>query len=101
MENKPAVVSLGIDKTLEVFDDLGVLAVKGVAIAKEFSHGVGIGAIMGSVGKLMDLSKAVQELIKDVPAAAPELLDLTAEESAKIGQAAFVLVKKMIDAIKA
>mgnify|MGYP001610160756 CR=1 FL=1 len=91
----------GIDKTLEVFDDLGVLAVSGISIAKEFKHGVGIGAIIGSVGKLLALSKSVEELVKDVPASLPELLDLDGQESAKVASAAYVLVKKIVDAIKA
>lgn len=92
---------MGIEKALEVFDDLGILAISGVTLAKEFRHGVGIGAILGSLGKIVALAKSVEELVKDVPAALPELMDLDGMEAAKIGQAAYLLVKKMVDAIKA
>ena len=90
----------GIQKTIEVFDDLGGLAVSGLSIAMEFKHGVGIGAILGSVSKILVLAKSVEELIKDLPGALPELLDLDADESKKIGEAAFLLVKKITDSIR-
>lgn len=94
-------MAVGIEKSLEVFADLQLLAVSGVELAKEFRHGVGLGALLGSLGKLKDLAKSVEELLKDVPAALPELLDLDAAESAKVGAAAYELVKKVVDAVKA
>lgn len=93
-------MAIGIDKTLEVFEDLSTLAVSGVSIAKEFRHGIGLGSILGSFGKLVSLGKSVESLIKDLPGALPELLDLDASESAQIGQAAYGLVKKILDAVK-
>lgn len=94
-------MKLGIDKTLEVFSDLTVLAVSGVEIAKTFKGGVGVGSILGSIGKLVALGKSVEELIKDLPAAMPELLELDAAESSRIGQASYELVRKIMDAVKA
>lgn len=90
----------GVDKSLEVFSDLSVLAVSGVSVAKAFKHGIGLGALLSSVGELLKLGKAVEELVKDVPGALPELVDLDAHESALIGAAAYDLVKKVVDAVK-
>lgn len=90
----------GVEKTLEVFSDLTVLAVAGVGIAKEFKNGVGIGAVLGSVGKIVKLGQSVEELIKDLPAAMPELMELDSKECALIGGAAYDLVKKILEAVK-
>ena len=87
------MVVLGVSKTLEVFEDVKVLAVQGIHVVK---GGVGL----GSLGKLLELAKAVNELIKDVPAALPELQDLDQQESAQLAQAAFGLVKSIIEAVK-
>jgi hypothetical protein len=90
----------GVDKTLEVFQDLSGLAVSGVKIAKTFKNGIGVSAILGSIGQLVQLGKSVDELIKDLPAALPELADLDGVECAKIGAAAYDLVKKGLVAVK-
>ncbi len=82
---------LGIDKTREVFADLEVLVVSGVKLTKS---GIGI----GSIGKIVDIGNAVNELIKDVPGALPELQDLDGDESAKLGEASYRLVKAILDA---
>ena len=94
----PAI--LGIEKTLEVFDDLGVLAVSGVKIAKAFKTGIGLGAILRSLDELLALAKSGQELLKDVPGALPELLDLDSSEAERIGKASYALVKKVTDAVR-
>lgn len=89
----------GIEKTLEVFDDLTVLTIAGISVAKEFKHGVGISAILGSINKILAIGKSVEELIKDLPGALPELLDLDGQESSQIGVAAYTLVKKVVESI--
>lgn len=91
----------GIDKTLEVFADLTQLAVDGVGVAKSFRHGIGIGVLFGSFGRLLSIGKSVEELIKDLPPALPELVDLDGAECARIGQASYDLVKKVLEAVKA
>ena len=83
----------GIDKTLEVFDDLGNLAAAGVRIAKS---GLGI----ASFGQILKVLENVKELLQDAPLALPELMDLDAVESAKLGQAAYGMVKKVMEAVK-
>ncbi len=90
---------VGISKTLEVFDDLGVLAVDGIIVAKSFAHGAGIGAVMGSIGKLMEIAKAIEELVKDIPQALPELKDLDASEVSILSSKAYALVKKVIESV--
>lgn len=85
---------LGVEKTLQVFDDLGEIAVSAVSIGKK-------GVSFSAFGDLLKVLGAGKELIQDAPAALPELMELDQAESAKIGQAAYVLVKKIIDAVKA
>ncbi len=94
-------MKIGITKTLEVFSDLGVLAVNGVEIAMIFKDGIGVGSALGALRKLADLGKAVNELVIDIPGSLPELMDLDAQESAQVGQAAYDLIKKILDAAKA
>ncbi len=93
-------MKVGIEKSLEVFSDLGLMAVSGVQIAKSFKNGIGIGTILGSMTQLVALGKSVEELVKDLPAALPELVDLDGQEAARIGQAAYDLVRKVLEAVK-
>ena len=90
----------GIDKTLEVFSDLKVLAISAVELAKNFKRGMTLPAILKSIDDLLKLGKSVTELVKDLPGALPELVDLDSKESAQIGAAAYDLVKALIEAIK-
>jgi hypothetical protein len=89
-----AMQMIGIQKTLEVFDDLGGLAVAGIGIAKS-------GISLGSLMKIAEIIKNAKELIEDVPQALPELMDLDAMEASKVGQASYMLVKRILDAVKA
>ncbi len=83
----------GIDKTIETFSDIGNIAEDLIVIVKAG----GFKLIL--LPKVMSLMNSVGELIKDAPAALPELMDLDAAESAKIGAAAYDLVKKVMKAI--
>lgn len=85
----------GIVKTLETFDDLGKLSVDLIAVFK------GGGVRLGMLPTLLDMVTQISELIKDAPAALPELQELDAQEAAMIGGAAFSLVKKVIVALSA
>ncbi len=84
----------GIDKTLQVFDDLGELAVSAVSIGKK-------GLSFSAFGDLLKVLAAGKELIIDAPVARVEFAQLSAQDSAKIGEAAYVLVKKIMDAVNA
>lgn len=85
----------GIEKTLETFDDLGALSVDLISI---FKAG---GFKFSMLPKILDIAQKVGELVKDAPAALPELTDLDAAEAAQVGGAAFSLVKKVIVALAA
>ncbi len=85
---------MGIDKTIEVFDDLGNMAVAGVAIVKSG------GKIWKSLPRLMEILGAVRELISDVPGALPELRDIDAAESGKLAEAGYNLARRVINAVK-
>lgn len=91
---------LGVDKSVEVIDDLGVLVVSGIAIVKKFAQGGGVGAILGSIGELVSVAKSVEELVKDLPGALPELKELDGPECARLGAAAYGLVAKVLVAVK-
>lgn len=84
---------VGVEHILAVLDEVGDLAAGGIKIAKE---GVGF----GSIPKLFGLLAQVKLLIENIPALPAELADLDPLESAKIGQASFLLVKKIVDAAK-
>lgn len=85
---------MGVDKCLEVMDDVGGCAVIVIGMVKDGKIGI------GSIGKLMDLMKHANELIKDIPDALPEMQDLDAAEVGKLGAAGFMMVKKIIAAVK-
>lgn len=82
---------MGIDKTLEVFEDITKLAVSGV---KLYKHGVGL----SSFGQLWGVIDSLKELILDLPPAMPELLDLDNDECAKLGRAAHRMLKEVAEA---
>jgi len=84
---------VGIDKTLEVINDIGDFAVAAIAIVKS---GVGF----GSLPKLIDMARAVNECIKDVPAALPELKDIDPKESGVLAEKSYEMVLKIIIAVK-
>lgn len=88
----------GIDASLKVFDELGVLAVDGIVLVKEFKGGWG--AVFKLAAELVPIIKAAQGLMVDAPKALPELADLDAPECAQLGAAAYVLVKKVIGAVQ-
>ncbi len=92
-------MAVGIEKTLEVFDDISVVACEGIAIAKQLKGGFTYLKVLACMGKFMAVAKACQELVKDAPAALPELQDLDAAESAKIGAASYALVRKVMEEI--
>lgn len=85
----------GIEKTVECFDDLGNLAVAAIGIVKTG------GFSFGSLPKILQAVAQIGELVKDLPGALPELQDLDSTEAAQVGAAAFIMVKKIVDAVKA
>lgn len=85
----------GIEKTVECFDDLGNLAVDVIGIVKTG------GLSLTVLPKLLNAVAQIGELVKDLPAALPELADLDSTEAAQIGAAAFGLVKKVVAALQA
>jgi hypothetical protein len=93
---------LGVDKSIEVIDDLAVLAIEGIAIAKDIKKdGWGYVNLLSNLGHMGKCVKAIQELVADAPAVLPELKDLDAAECARLGAAGYALVSKVIDEIRA
>ncbi len=85
----------GIDKTLETFSDLSKLSVDVIAVIKSG------GITFGSLPKILSMVSEISELMKDAPAALPELQDLDMNEAGQVGAAAFALVKSVIQAVAA
>lgn len=83
----------GIEKTVATFDELGNLAFDMISIVKAG------GFKLTSLPKLLDMLTQANALVKDAPAALPELQDLDSAEAAQVGAAAFVLVKKVLGAL--
>lgn len=82
---------VGIDKTLEVFEDLTNLAVSGI---KLYKYGIGL----QSFTQLWGVIDSVKELVFDLPSAMPELVDLDSEECGKLGAAAHRMLKEIAEA---
>lgn len=82
---------LGIDKTLEVFDDMTKLLVSGVLL---YNNGVGF----NSFRQLWDIADALKELVLDLPGALPEIMDLDASESSRLGEAAHKMLTEVSEA---
>lgn len=84
----------GIKETLELIDGLKLLAVTGKKVAADGKLSLGdAGALMGLLGKLGDLGKAVSG-VDQVPA---EVKDLSPEELEQIG----AKVLELVAAVKA
>jgi len=84
---------VGVEKSKETLADLAELACDGIDL---FKKGIGL----GSFGKIVEILADVKELIADAPLALPELADLNAVEAAELGAAAYVAVKKIVDAVR-
>lgn len=85
---------LDVSKTKSVMDSAGELLVKGIAIGK---HGVGL----GSLPAIFDMLNEIKVLLEDAPSVLPELKDLDQAEAGQVAEAAYALVKKVLDAVKA
>lgn len=83
----------GIERSLEVFDDLEKIAGQVFGITKQ---GLGLGSSL----KVLELLRHAVELVKDAQAALPELADLDAQESGRLAERAFGLVKAIILSVK-
>ena len=88
-------MAVGIQKSLETLEDIGNLSVAAIAIVKAGGFRLSV------LPKVLDAIYQVGELIKDAPAALPELSDIDALESAQLGAASFALVKKVVVALNA
>ncbi len=88
-------MTVGIEKTLATIADLQALAVAGITLAKRGPWG--LGSLAAIVGILSD----VRALAADAVLVLPELTDLDAVETGKIGSATFVLVKAILAAVVA
>lgn len=82
---------MGIDKTLEVFEDITKLAVSGI---KLYKGGIGL----NTFSQMWGVIESVKELVLDLPAAMPELLDLDNDECAKLGRAAHRMLSEVAEA---
>jgi len=83
---------VGIDKTLEVFDDITKLLVSAIVLYQE---GIGLKSLM----QLGTLINSTIELVKDIPFTAAEIKDLDKEEAAQLGEAAYLMLKTVAEAL--
>ncbi len=88
-------MAVGIEKTLATLTDLKALAVDGIELAKKGPWG------LGSLSRVLTLLGDIRALAADAVQVLPELSDLDAEETGKVGSAAFVLVKAILTAVVA
>lgn len=90
----------GIEKTLEIFDDLGVLSMASFLVYKKLKGGLNFWAIMGALGEVVKFAATVQETIDHVKVALPEIADIDKAEAEILGGKTQELVKKVVDMIK-
>ncbi len=88
------MVHVGLDKTFLFLDALKVVACDAIKVAK---HGIGIGV----VGTLWEMASEVKVMVSDAKEVLPELSDLDASESARLGAYAFAAIKEILVAIAA
>mgnify|MGYP001593594279 CR=1 FL=1 len=87
-------MSLGIAKTLEVISGVGEIVASAIAVSKN-------GVNLADLPRLMAMASQAVELISDARDAFPELKDIDGVESAKLGQASYVMVRKILTSIAA
>ncbi len=88
-------MTVGIEKTLATLADLQELAVDGITLAKKGPWG------LGSLTRVLEILGDVRSLAADAVQVMPELADLDATETGKIGAAAVTLVKAVMAAVVA
>lgn len=92
---KGTFMPVGIEKTLATIAGLQELATDGIRLVKKGAWG------LGSLGSLLEILSDVRVLSVDAVHVLPELADLDAAETGKIGTAAFNLVKAVVAAVVA
>ena len=84
--------SVGVDKTLEVIQDISGIVTASIAVAKS-------GVNLGSIPAFLKIAQHAVELLKDAKAALPELKDIDGNEAAKIGEASYKLIREIVAAV--
>lgn len=84
---------LGVDASLKVLAAVGELVVDGLDVVKAPS--------LAKLRKVLELVDSVVDIAAAAPAALPELAELDAEDAAKLGAAAYAVVKRVVDKLKA
>lgn len=86
------MATLGVTRTLEVLQDVGNLVVVAIEVAKS--------GPLGIASHLVELVSNAVELVKDLPGALPELVDLDASEVGQLGTAAYGLFQRAVAALR-
>lgn len=84
---------LGVDASLKVLAAVGELVVDGLDVVKA--------PALGKLKKVLELVDDVLAVASAAPDALPELAELDAEDAAKLGAAAYAVVKKVVEKLKA
>lgn len=86
-------MKVGIEKTLDLFDELEKMCALGVMLART---GVGFGTTM----KVLEIIKGANDLIKEAPQTVVELNDLDKEETMKLAERALEMVRNVMLAVR-
>lgn len=85
-------MALGVEHTVKFFDELSVVVVGCLELAK-----AGLG--WGAYGKALALLARLKAIVTDAKASLPELKDLTAEESVEVCAACYTCFAKIVAAV--
>lgn len=84
---------LGVEASLKVLAAVGELVVDGLDLVKS--------PALSKLKKVVELVDDVVSVAAAAPDALPELAELDGEDAAKLGAAAYAVVKKVVEKLKA
>ena len=84
---------MGIDKTLEVIEDITHLLISAI---KLYKNGVGL----HTFSQMWGIIDSIKELVLDLPPAMPELMDLDKDECSKLGAATHRMLSEIAQAFE-
>lgn len=88
----------GIQKSVELFSDLGDAGVSGIELYRKLPSQGGPIAYLPLIPVVWDILSKAKELADDVQGLLPELTDLDGEEAGQLASAGYAMIQKVAKA---